>query len=211
MYSNDPYKLEGEQLTAGVSGPMATPGDYDIELILTKGNKTTSLKTNVTLVKDPRVSASDKDLDDQYNLLQNINSKLSEIHTSVEVIRINQEEIRGWISRSENASNHEKIKNDGEKLISELNAIEQSLVFSDYRGARDRLNFPVVLNAKLAGLIPVIDSADFKPTDQSIGVFNEIGDEVDQQFDKLKAMQESGLADFEDMVDKSNIPGLKSI
>ena len=88
---------------------------------------------------------------------------------------------------------------------------EQSLVFSDYRGARDRLNFPVVLNAKLAGLIPVIDSADFKPTDQSIGVFNEIGDEVDQQLDKLKAMQESGLADFEDMVDKSNIPGLKSI
>ena len=76
--------------------------------------------SNVTLVKDPRVSASDKDLDDQYNLLQNINSKLSEIHTSVEVIRINQEEIRGWISRSEKASNHEKIKNDGEKLISEL-------------------------------------------------------------------------------------------
>ena len=211
MYANDPYKLDGEQLTAGVSGPMVTPGDYDIELILTKGKNSTTLKTNVTLVKDPRVSASDKDLDDQYNLLQDINSKLSEIHKSVEIIRINQDEIRGWISRSENVTNYEKIKKDGEKLISELNAIENSLVFSEYKGARDRLNVPVVLNVKLAGLIPVIDSADFKPTDQSIGVFKEIGDEVDQQLDKLKAMQESGLADFEDMVDKSNIPGLKSI
>ena len=73
------------------------------------------------------------------------------------------------------------------------------------------LNVPVVLNVKLAGLIPVVDSADFKPTDQSFGVFKEVSSEIDEQFDKLKAMQESGLADFEDLIYKSNIPGLKSI
>ena len=211
MYANDPYKLEGEQLTAGVSGPMVTPGDYNLELILTKGKKSTTLSTTVTLVKDPRVSASEKDLNDQYELLQDINSKLSDVHKTVEIVRVNQQEIKSWISRSENVENFDKIKKDGEKLIADLNDIENSMVFSDYRGARDRLNVPVVLNVKLAGLIPVVDSADFKPTDQSFGVFKEVSSEIDEQFDKLKAMQESGLADFEDLIYKSNIPGLKSI
>ena len=211
MYANDPYKLEGEQLTAGVSGPMVTPGNYNLELTLTKGKNSTTLSTTVKLVKDPRVSASEKDLNDQYDLLQDINSKLSDVHKTVEIVRVNQEEIKSWISRSESVDNFDKIKSDGEKLIAELNDIEKSMVFSDYRGARDRLNVPVVLNVKLAGLIPVVDSADFKPTDQSFGVFKEVSSEIDEQFDKLKAMQESGLADFEDLIYKSNIPGLKSI
>ena len=74
-----------------------------------------------------------------------------------------------------------------------------------------RLNNPVVLNVKLASLIPVIDSADFKPTDQSYGVYTEVSEEIDQQLDKLKSMQESDLVDFQDLVSKNNIPGLKSL
>ncbi len=211
MYCEGPYKLEGEKLTEGLSGPMALPGIYNVEIITSNKNKSNSLKTEITLIKDPRVSASRKDLEDQFNLIQKVNQKLSELHNNVEVIRQNQSEISDWISRSENNANYNKIKSDGDKLIKTLKDIENLLVFTDYKGARDRLNNPVVLNVKLAGLLPVLDSADFKPTDQSYGVYTEVSNEIDEQLDKLKAMQESGLVDFQELVNNNNIPGLKNL
>jgi len=211
MYSESPYKLEGDKLTAGLSGPMVVPGNYDVELQITNKSKTTTLNTSVKLLKDPRVSATENDFDAQYSLLQKVNDKISELHKSVETIRKNQTEISDWISRSDNSSNYDEINEIGTKLITKLNEIEKLLVFTDYKGARDRLNNPVVLNVKLASLIPVIDSADFKPTDQSYGVYTEVSEEIDQQLDKLKSMQESDLVDFQDLVSKNNIPGLKSL
>ena len=157
------------------------------------------------------MTASSKDFEDQFTLIQKVNLKLSELHKSVEVIRQNQSEISDWISRSENNTNYNKVKSSGEKLIETLKDIEKLLVFTDYKGARDRLNTPVVLNVKLAGLLPVLDSADFKPTDQSYGVYTEVSNEIDEQLDKLKAMQESGLVDFQELVSTSNIPGLKNL
>ena len=68
-----------------------------------------------------------------------------------------------------------------------------------------------MLNVKRAGLFPVLDSADFKPTDQSYGVYTEVSNEIDEQLDKLKAMQESGLVDFQELVSNNNIPGLKNL
>ena len=211
MYCEGPYKLEGEKLTEGLSGPMALPGIYNVEIITSQKNKSNTLKTEITLIKDPRVSASSKDFEDQFNLIKQVNQKLSELHKSVEVIRQNQSEISDWISRSENNENYNQIKTDGEKLIDTLKDIENLLVFTDYKGARDRLNTPVVLNVKLAGLLPVLDSADFKPTDQSYGVYTEVSNEIDEQLDKLKAMQESGLVDFQELVSNNNIPGLKNL
>ena len=100
MYCEGPYKLEGEKLTEGLSGPMALPGIYTVEIITSKKKKSNTLKTEITLIKDPRVSASAKDFEDQFNLIQQVNQKLSELHKSVEVIRQNQSEISDWISRS---------------------------------------------------------------------------------------------------------------
>ena len=73
--------------------------------ITSKKKKSNTLKTEITLIKDPRVSASAKDFEDQFNLIQQVNQKLSELHKSVEVIRQNQSEISDWISRSENNEN----------------------------------------------------------------------------------------------------------
>ena len=55
------------------------------------------------------MSASAKDFEDQFNLIQQVNQKLSELHKSVEVIRKNQSEISDWISRSENNENYNQI------------------------------------------------------------------------------------------------------
>ena len=72
MYCEGPYKLEGEKLTEGLSGPMALPGIYTVEIITSKKNKSNTLKTEITLIKDPRVSATAKDFEDQINLIQQV-------------------------------------------------------------------------------------------------------------------------------------------
>ena len=50
MYCEGPYKLEGEKLTEGLSGPMALPGNYNVEIITSKKNKSNALKTEITLI-----------------------------------------------------------------------------------------------------------------------------------------------------------------
>ncbi len=42
------------------------------------------------------------------------------------------------------------------------------------RSGQDPLNFPIMLNNKIAALSGVIESADHKPTEQSYEVFNEL-------------------------------------
>ena len=60
-------------------------------------------------------------------------------------------------------------------------------------------------------MIPVIDGTDTKPTDQSFGVFEEINERVDEVLEKLRYFQEVDLIDFQELVEKHNIPTLKTL
>ena len=99
------------------------------------------------------------------------------------------------------------IKKAGDKVITALNDIESSLIPSG-ENLRAKLTKPIVLALKLTGLIPVINSTDFKPTDQSHSVFIEIKDEIDEVLEKLRYFQEVDLIDFQELVEKNNIPRL---
>jgi len=189
------------------SGPMALPGDYNVELKITKGKKETSLSGSIKLIKDPRVKASDSDLQEQIDLLFAINKKYFELYSNSQVIKINQAEISEWISRAESNKNYDVIKKAGDKIIDALNDIENSLIPSG-NNLRAKLTKPIVLGLKLIGLIPVINSTDFKPTDQSQEVFAEIKDEIDGVLEKLRYFQEVDLIDFQELVEKNNISRL---
>jgi hypothetical protein len=54
------------------------------------------------------------------------------------------------------------------------------------RSGQDPLNYPIRLNNKIAALSGVIESADNKPTDQSVEVFNELSAQLDAQLARMK-------------------------
>ena len=188
-------------------GPMALPGDYNVELKIKRGKNEISLSGSIQLIKDPRAKASDTDLLEQIDLLFAINKKYADLYSNVQIIKTNQAEISEWITRAESNKNYDVIKKAGDKVITALNDIESSLIPSG-ENLRAKLTKPIVLALKLTGLIPVINSTDFKPTDQSHSVFIEIKDEIDEVLEKLRYFQEVDLIDFQELVEKNNIPRL---
>ena len=190
------------------NGPMALPGKYNFELKIKRDNIENSLSTLITLIKDPRAKASDADLQEQFDLLNSINSKYSELSENVNVAKINQAEISEWISRAKSNKNYDVIKKSGDKIIQSLNEVENLLISDDQGNPAQGVNKPLDLGIKLRGLIPVINSTDFKPTDQSQEVFIEIKDEIDEVLEKLRYFQEVDLIDFQELVEKNNIPRL---
>jgi hypothetical protein len=189
-------------------GPMALAGDYNIELKIKRDKTETSLSGLIKLIKDPRTKATDSDLKEQFDLLFSINNKYAELSKHVKVVKINKAEISDWISRAESNKNYHVIKKTGDKIIDALNEIE-NLIGSAGLGFGALMSLPEIpLASKLTGLIPVVDGTDTKPTEQSFGVFEEINERVDEVLEKLRYFQEVDLIDFQELVEKNNVPRL---
>ena len=192
-------------------GLMALPGDYNVELKIKRGKNETSLPGSIKLIKDPRTKAEDSELQEQFDLLTSINSRYSELSEHVKVVKTNQAEISEWITRAESNKNYDLIKKAGDKVITALNDIENLIGSAETSFAVLTTLPEIPLSAKLVGLIPVIDGTDTKPTDQSFGVFEEINERVDEVLEKLRYFQEVDLIDFQELVEKHNIPTLKTL
>ncbi|MDP7195361.1 MAG: hypothetical protein QF864_04110, partial [SAR202 cluster bacterium] len=189
-------------------GPMALAGDYNIELKIKRGKKETFLPGSIKLIKDPRTKATDSELKEQFDLLTSINTRYSELSEHVKVVKTNQAEISEWISRAETNKNYDVIKKAGDKIIDALNEIE-NLIGSAGLGFGALMSLPEIpLTSKLTGLIPVIDGTDTKPTDQSFEVLEEINERIDEVLEKLRYFQEVDLIDFQELVEKNNVPRL---
>ena len=71
-------------------------------------------------------------------------------------------------------------------MLVPLKAVEEEAYQVRNRSGQDPLNYPIKLNNKIAALAGVIESADNKPTDQSVEVFNELSAQLDAQLAKMK-------------------------
>ena len=71
-------------------------------------------------------------------------------------------------------------------MLVPLTAVEEEAYQVRNRSGQDPLNYPIKLNNKIAALAGVIESADNKPTDQSVEVFNELSAQLDAQLAKMK-------------------------
>ena len=71
-----------------------------------------------------------------------------------------------------------KRSNEINKFIQEISAIEENLYQVKNQSSQDPLNFPIKLNNKLAALMRVVESGDYKPTAGSYKVFAELKAEL---------------------------------
>jgi len=73
------------------------------------------------------------------------------------------------------------------------------------RSGQDPLNFPIKLNNKLAALQGIVESGDYRPTDQSYTVFKDLSAQLGAQLAKLDALIKGDLAAFNVMVVKKKL------
>ena len=77
------------------------------------------------------------------------------------------------------------VSKANQALMMELSSIEENLYQVRNQSSQDPLNFPIKLNNKLASLMRVVESGDYKPTAGSYKVFEELKVELALEINHL--------------------------
>ncbi|MCY4204190.1 MAG: glycosyl hydrolase [Bacteroidetes bacterium] len=199
----DAESFEGLVMWAGsVRGPRAVPGTYRARLIV--GDD--SLETRFELLKNPRSSSSQADLEAQFDFLIGIRDKLSETHIAIRKIRGLRDQIRTITDNLE--EEHVEIKISAEAFIEKITKIEETLYQTKNQSRQDPLNFPIRLNNKLAAVATNVSIGDFAPTDQAIEVREDLVSRIDGELRALQIMLDTEIPILNAMIREKNIPAI---
>jgi len=199
----DATELPGAIFWAGsTDGPLAPPGAYQVRL--TVGN--TSYTQPFTIVKDPRIEATQADYDAQFALLMQIRDTLSCTHAGIIEIRDVRGQVDGWQSRLSTREGAASIITAADALKKTLAEIEEELVQVRSKALEDPLNFPVKLNNKLATLSGAVASADTSPSAATRTVYNALAEEIGQHLITLATVIETDVSEFNALVRALDLP-----
>src|SRR5438105_8269514 len=171
MRSTDAAKIDDEpqvmdQLENALKGPVASTGSYSVRLDV--DGKKSDAKFKIR--RDPRISATQADLDAQFALRMKLRDLLDRDHKAVNRLRA--------------------VRNDPRTTAATkrtLDAIESQLMQPKARSRQDTLNFGVRLNHRIGSLIGSIGSADAAPTKQAVELAQQLDDEVTKLEKRLAA------------------------
>ncbi|HEX9655709.1 MAG TPA: hypothetical protein VGB89_02190 [Bacteroidota bacterium] len=76
------------------------------------------------------------------------------------------------------------------------------------KSGQDPLNFPIRLNDKLCGVASGASACDYRPTDQSIAVRDELVALIDKELATLKGIVDTDLPAFNALVKSKDIPAV---
>ncbi len=193
-----PTKIaDADPIEFPVSGSVVAPGEYRVRL--TVGCE--SQEASFAILPDPRLNASQADYDAQSDLQKKITGKLSETNEAIARIRSIRSQADSWAERVDD----ESIKTAAKNLSETLYDIEGELIQYKAKSVQDTLNFPIKLNAKLAGLASTVSNAPGAPTKQSYDIFDELSSRVDAQVERLSAVVAKDVAEFNALIQKANV------
>jgi hypothetical protein len=190
--------------SGGVTGPLAAPGEYRARL--TVGDQ--SWEQPFEIRKDPRVSASDADLHEQFQLLLEIRDKLTDTNSATVQLRDLRGQIELWEGRAKGQPDTDKLFEATKSLKDSLKSIEEELLQTSWKSSRDALTAPSKLNAKLATLMGVVATADAKPTRQAREVFAHLSEQVDTQLNHLTDLMKEDVPGINKLVREADLPAL---
>jgi len=201
----DAERVPGAILWMGsLRGPVAVPGKYQVRL--TVGEKT--LTHMWEWKKDPRLATTQEDFQKQFDFLIEIRDKVNEVNTSIIKLRDVKKQIDALAKKIKDHPKTEEVVKAGESLKIKLKEIEDVLIQSKSQSGQDPLNYPILLDNKIAAVASVVESADARPTDQSYDVFKYFSDKADVELEKLKAVLEKDLPAFNALCRKLEIPAV---
>ena len=200
----DAEKLEGIILwNDGLSGPMAPPGKYYLKMVVDKD----SMMQSFQLRKPGNVSASDADLKEQFDLAIKVRDKVSAVHKAVGNIRSIRSQLNAAVDKVGKDSTLKKMLSiEKDSINKKITAIEEALYQTKLKANQDILNYPIMLNDKLAGIYSIVNSGSAKPPRQCYEVFDQLAIKADYQLDRLKQIMNTDVKRFNELMIKNNVP-----
>jgi hypothetical protein len=198
-------RVPGAILWGGnLSGPAAVPGKYQVRIQV--GNK--EMTQEWEWKKDPRISTTQQDFQDQFDLLIQIRDKVTEVNQSIIQLRDVKEQINDLLQKAQKTKADEEIEGRGKEILKKLIAVEDVLIQSKSKSGQDPLNYPIMLDNKIAALASVVAHADARPTDQSYEVFQYLSAKAGEQLEILKGIFDEDIPAFNKIIQESGIPAI---
>jgi photosystem II stability/assembly factor-like uncharacterized protein len=201
----DPKKVDGYVASEAVmAGPVTAPGTYHVQLTVADQTLTEAFE----IQKDPRVPATQEDLDSQFKLLLKVRDKLSETHDAINTLRNIRQQVEDWERRTRERKDHEAVSSAARSLKEKLSPIEDELTQSRAKTRQDTMNFPAKLNGKLAWLAGVVASAQAAPTRQQYELYADLAGRIDVQIQRLQEIIDTDVAAFNGLMRESEMPAV---
>ena len=205
MHSEPPTKVPGSVGWGGrPEGPLVVPGRYEIEL--TAGGKTETAKLELT--KDPRVSASQADLEKQEELALRIRDRVTAGHEAVNQIRSVRSQIDALKKRLSADASAKPVLDAADALTKKMNAVEEKIIQPKSKSGEDPLNYPIQVADQFVALQETVESADTAPTAASFTVYDELNKRLEVQLTAWHEIQSKDLAALNAAIQKANIPAI---
>ncbi len=171
----------------GTRGPVAPAGIYSVRI--TAGDALPQVAT-FTLLNDPRSTATTADLVAQFEFLIRVRDRTTAANDAVKTIR----NVRAQLAERVDAA--PRLKRSAAAINAALAAAERELYQVKNQSGQDPLNFPVRLNNQMAGLASVAGSGPYRPTDQSVAVYEEVSSLIEVQLQKIRKVLTEELNKF---------------
>ena len=186
---------------ASLSGPMALPGNYKVELAVNETKQT----QRFNIIRNPASEATERDMKTQFDFINEINTKMTEIHKALK----NVQKVRGQVGLLKKSikdkETHKALLEYADTLVKDMTTIEETLYQTKSKSGQDPLNFPIRLNNKLAHLNSLTRIGNYAPTQQAFDFKNDIVKDIDIELKKLYSLFDARVKELNQKVKESNI------
>ena len=201
MYSGA-EKVEGMILWwASLNGPMALPGNYKVELAVNEKK----MNQNFTILRNPTSEATEKDMKAQFDFINEINKKMTEIHVSLKKVKKVRSQVNTLKKSIKDKKKYSELLNFADTLVKDMTEIEETLYQTKSKSGQDPLNYPIRLNNKLAHLNSLTRIGNYAPTQQAIDFKNAITKDIDSELIKLNVLFKNRVKVLNQKVKESDI------
>jgi len=177
-------------------GPVAPPGTYTLELAASG----VTAKTTATIVKDPRLTYTDAELQEQFAFLMTVRDKLTETMAVVKRVRdmrANAENLVKQAKESRRGKSPEAqalLDNAMKELNNRLYTIEERLVQYRAKANQDLIANPTGIDSKLAQLLGFASMGDGPPTDGAKDLLRRLTDGISERSVAVDGVEKKEMA-----------------
>jgi hypothetical protein len=202
----DAAEVPGAVMWGGSTrGPASPPGRYSVRLTVGE----TTLTAPFEIRPHPKTSTTDQQYQEQFETLMAIRDALDETHTAINRIRTVRAQVQAMIDHAKKAEGEAAtaIADGGKALLEKLAPVEEQLIQTRSKSSQDPLNFPIMLNNKIAALSGAIDD-EFPVTPQVRAALEELRSESTGPLAALTTILETDVPAFNELVRRKQVPAV---
>jgi hypothetical protein len=208
MRSEAPASVSGAVSWGGrPSGPLVVPEMYQIKL--TAGGK--SYAAHAEIQRDPRVAATQADLEKQNEFALRIRDRVNAGHEAVNQIRSVRGQLEALKKRLGTDANAKPLLEASEALKKKMDAVEEKIIQPKSKSGEDPLNYPIQAADQLMALQGTVESADSPPTAASYAVFEEVNRRLESQLAAWQEIKSKELTSLNALIQKNSIPAIAPV